>query len=112
MPKEQMNSSTCGDISTLKGSWEASPDPMLKDFKMTNTCCPNQPSCFTKEAKSYHMPYKANHPSIKKCRSFPVWCLNGSFTDKDDLVCKWTDKTNIPIKQLLHPKQLWNDKPY
>ena len=41
----------CGDISTLKGSWEASPDQMLTDFTNAQTCALNQPSCFTEEGK-------------------------------------------------------------
>ena len=51
MPTKHNNVVTCCDISTLKGSWEASPDQMLTDFIDAHTCALNQPSCFTEEGK-------------------------------------------------------------
>ena len=37
MPTKHINLATCGVISALKGSWEASPDQMLPDIKLWNT---------------------------------------------------------------------------
>ena len=51
MPIKHNKTSTLGDISTLKGGWEASPDQMLTDFKNAQTCSLNHPSCFTEEEK-------------------------------------------------------------
>ena len=51
MPTKHNNLVPCGDISTLKGVWEASPDQMLTDFINAQTCAFNQPSCFSEEGK-------------------------------------------------------------
>ena len=51
MPTKHNNLNTCGDIFTLKGGWEASPDQMETDFINVHTYALNQPSCFTENGK-------------------------------------------------------------
>ena len=44
---------TYGDVSTLKGGWEAFTDQMVTDLKLAvqQPSSLNQPSCFTEDAK-------------------------------------------------------------
>ena len=50
---EHIKITTCGDISTLEGGWEAFTDQMLPDLKLAvqQPSSLNHPSCFTKWCK-------------------------------------------------------------
>ena len=62
MQTKHNNLATCGVISALKGSWEASPSQMLPDFKYSNTCSLKPAILLYWGRQDHTTPYKAGHP--------------------------------------------------
>ena len=62
MPIKHNKTNTCGVISTLKGSWDISPDEMDSDFQLTYTFL-SQPAILLRWVRQEDStPYKGRSP--------------------------------------------------
>ena len=79
-------------FSTLKSSWDISPDKMDSDFQHTSTSSLKPPSCFTNWSKRTAHLIKADHPN----GGHPMCDGNADHpTHRDDLMNKWMGQTYI-----------------